>query len=161
MTNTSDKSRGRRRIAILAAVVLLAAAAGVAIWMRTRPASDPGATLMSADGMSREEVQEMLDAEVAENMMDVSIAATPELSDGQLAVNVINPENNRFAQRFAVEQDGEVLYESGSIEPGEGVETCEVGDAAHAGEATVTIWALNEDGGDHGNPTAFNVEIVE
>lgn len=71
---------GKRRVIVVSLILLIAAAGITAAVILSRPQSDPGATLMSVDDMSREEIQAMLDEQVRENMMDISVAASPELS---------------------------------------------------------------------------------
>lgn len=161
------KLKGKPRVIKIAAIVAVTtialAACAFAVWTAmSSPKIDPGATVIQADSsMTREEVQAMLDEQVQANMMDISLASEPVLKDGSLSVNVKNPSSNSFAQRFEVVQDGNVLYESGVIDPGHQVEKCAVSDDAHEGEAMVTIYAVDvETDEDHGNPTSIKVSII-
>lgn len=159
--------RTRRRnapIAITAVVgVLLAVIAYGRIQTAAAEARDAGATVSTYEGMTRDEIQAALNTQTAESMMTISISSRPTISGDEVAVNVINDEENTFDQRFTLiqEQDGEevVLYESGVIAPGEAVESCAAA-GAQAGEAIVEVQAV-EDGEDHGNPTRVEVTLVE
>ena len=158
---------GRRRTARTAAVAIvatIAATSGVAAYAYLDARSDDsGATIISYEGMTREEIQDELDKIVEENMMTVSVSAQPVLDGETVFVNVINDETNTFDQRFTLiqERDGaeEVLYESGVITPGETVESCEA-PGVESGTAYVEVQAV-VDGEDHGSPTRVEVEIVE
>ena len=162
--------RPRKQARAIAAVVVVAlVVAGVVVgswsWER-RDTGDAGATLvdLDVDSMTRDEIQAALDEIVEENMMTISVAPNPVIeADGTVSVRVINDSSNTFDQRFSLiqEQDGQevVLYESGVIEPGEMVASCEAAGAV-AGEAYIEVQAV-VDGEDHGNPTRVKVTLVE
>lgn len=124
--------------------------------------ADEGAVVTQYEGMTREEIQAELDRTVRENMMTVSVAPTALLDEnGDVAVNVINEESNRFPQRFSLFQDGEVVYRSGTIDPGKTVSSCHP-DHISAGPAVIEIQALDpESSEDHGSPTRVDISIVE
>ena len=156
--------RGRKRTAlaaILLAVALCAlGAGGYMLWKSQQPASDPGATVRSYEGMSDEEIRADLDRQVEESRMTISVSPKPRLDGDRVRVNVVNVEGHRFDQRFTLEQGGKTLYESGSIAPGETVEWCDAPGAAE-GEAAVTVQALDPGTASaHGNPQSVAVEIA-
>ena len=146
-------------IATLALVCAVAVAGRIALAPHEREA---GAVVSTYQGMSAEEIQADLDRRASESMMTVSVNPMPELGqDGTLHINVVNDNGDRWAQRFAIIQNGETLYESGVIDPGQSVPSCSVPHAA-AGEAAVQIQGL--DPSTHqpkGNPASVRVTIEE
>ena len=77
-----------------------------------------GASVTTAEGKSRQEIQDELDAIVRDNMMTISVAPVAQLQeDGKLRVNVQNVQDNKFPQRFRVIQNDETMYESGVSRP--------------------------------------------
>lgn len=150
--------RARRYMVASIVLFLLLGTAVTASTLSRRP-EDPGATLIQADGQNLEALKARLAQEAREGMMSISVSAQPILDDGSLAVNVINKAQNRMHQVFSVEQDGELLYSSGVIAPGEQVASCPVGGAARPGDALITITPTDEDGTARGNATAINVRI--
>ena len=166
-----SQSNARRRTgrvaALVAAILLLLAAAGIGVWWffgSQQPAeigNEPGATLISGEGMTDEELQAEVDRLTRESMMDISVASQPELDGETVRINLINSESNKYAQRFTIVQDGQQLYESGAIAPGQQLEYCDV-PGLQPGTATVTVQAVSENNqGTYGNATAIDVTIVE
>ena len=101
--------------------------------------AEAGASVTTAEGKSRQEIQDELDAIVRDNMMTISVAPVAQLQeDGKLRVNVQNVQDNKFPQRFRVIQNDETMYESGVVETGKTIETCPAGDIKE-GEAYIEI----------------------
>ena len=151
------------RLLVCMAALAATIAAGSAAWSIMAPSWNPDAQAEEASGRARtrEEIQAELDEIVRDNMMTVSVSPTPQLDGASLRVNVINDESNSFPQRFEVIQDGETLYRSGAIEPGERVEACEV-EGAQPGSATIQVQALDAKTlKDHGSPANVNVRVLE
>lgn len=164
-TTTKGRRNGGRKkkwMGVMALSSLLCTAAALGgLFGGSFSKTDPGASITRYKNLSREEIQDELDRAVEESMMTVSVAPTVTMSDEKLSVNVINDEGNRFAQRFEVIQNGSVLYESGRIDPGQTVETCNA-PGAETGEAYIQIQAVDlKSGVDHGNPTRVKVSITE
>ena len=159
-THTDRKERSKRRILGFVAVAALIAAIGVAGFNALRGRDSGGATLGGYDDMSREEIQAELDRQVEEAMMTISLDMTPTLSaDGtKLGVRVANVDENRFDQLIEVEQGGEVVGSHKGLKPGEKLDEMEVS-GMEGGPAVVTVSALDADGGVHGNPSQFEVEV--
>ena len=158
---SSTKKKVAKAILVILVALLLLGAGAVAYKTYFEPKEDAGATITSFEGMSAEEIQAELNRRAEESRMTISVAAKPELQDGKVHVNVINEEDSRFDQRFTLEQDGKLLYGSGIIKAGKTVEWVEA-EGAHAGEATITITAVDKESGKpSGNPQAVTVQIVE
>ena len=157
---SDGKLKEKRRILIAVGLVAVLAACAVAGYGAMTGGRTGGVTLGDYEDMSKEEIQAELDRQVAESMMTISLDMSPTLSaDGtELAVRVANAEENRFDQLIEVEQDGKVVGSCKGLKPGEKMDAMEV-DGAVEGPAVVTVSALDSDGGVHGNPSRFEVEI--
>lgn len=152
----------RRRIAVFALLALICAGAAIGLFAwQSRPVPETGASVSSAEGKTRKQIQDELDRTVRENMMTISVAPIAQIQeDGSLRVNVKNAKDNKFPQKFRVIQDDETLYESGVIEPGKTVEFCQAKDPQE-GDAYIEIQALDKKTLDsHGNPTRVKVSIA-
>ena len=117
-------SPGHRKklIAVCLAIVCALVAVGLYAW-QTQPVPEAGASVTTAEGKSRQEIQDELDAIVRDNMMTISVAPVAQLQEGgKLRVNVQNVQDNKFPQRFRVIQNDETIYESGIVETGKTVE---------------------------------------
>lgn len=163
--NAAPEKGGKKRaalIAVLVAIALLAVGIGAwSVWKANSAKGDAGATVTSYEGMSKEEIQADLDRKANESRMTISVAAVCKIDSENVRVNVINDASNRFSQSFTLEQGGKVLYESGTIKPGETVEWCKA-PGAEPGTATITVQAHDADSGKAtGNPQAAQVTLVE
>ena len=153
---------GRRKKLIVACLAICALiAVGLYAW-QSQPVPEAGASVTTAEGKSRQEIQDELDAIVRDNMMTISVAPIAQLQEGgKLRVNVQNVQDNKFPQRFRVIQNDETIYESGVVEAGKTVETCPAGDIQE-GEAYIEIQALDAKTYDtHGNPTRVKVRVAQ
>ena len=154
---------GRRKklVVVCLAIVCALIAVGLYAW-QSQPVPEAGASVTTAEGKSRQEIQDELDAIVRDNMMTISVAPVAQLQeDGKLRVNVQNVQDNKFPQRFRVIQNDETMYESGVVETGKTIETCPAGDIKE-GEAYIEIQALDAKTLDsHGNPTRVKVRVEQ
>lgn len=118
-------SKQRKRLgAVCLAIACALIAVGLYAW-QSKPVAETGASVTAAEGKSRQEIQDELDAIVRDNMMTISVAPVAQLQKGgKLRVNVQNVQDNKFPQRFRVIQNDETIYESGVVETGKTVETC-------------------------------------
>ena len=150
---------GRRKKLIVACLAIVCAlvAVGLYAW-QSQPVPEAGASVTTAEGKTRQEIQDELDAIVRDNMMTISVAPVAQLQeDGKLRVNVQNVQDNKFPQRFRVIQNDETIYESDVVETG----TCPAGDIEE-GEAYIEIQALEAKTYDsHGNPTRVKVRVEQ
>ena len=141
----------------LALLVLCASAALSA----TRAKGDTGTYIIPQGSMTSAEAQAMLDEQVEASRITVSIAPVMRLgNDGLLRVNfIVEKPNNGLSERLEIEQDGRVVYASGAVDPGFAIEWCQTA-GAHIGPAIATVYALDGNGDDSGNPISVEVEIV-
>ena len=156
------RSKQRKRLgAVCLAIACALIAVGLYAW-QSKPAAETGASITTAEGKSRQEIQDELDAIVRDNMMTISVAPVAQLQKGgKLRVNVQNVQDNKFPQRFRVIQNDETIYESGVVETGKTIETCPAGDIKE-GEAYIEIQALDAKTYDaHGNPTRVKVRVAQ
>ena len=133
---------GRRKKLIVACLAIVCAlvAVGLYAW-QSQPVPEAGASVTTAEGKTRQEIQDELDAIVRDNMQNV--------------------QDNKFPQRFRVIQNDETMYESGVVETGKTIETCPAGDIKE-GEAYIEIQALDAKTLDsHGNPTRVKVRVEQ
>ena len=124
----ADLGRRKKLIVACLAIVCALVAVGLYAW-QSQPVPEAGASVTTAEGKTRQEIQDELDAIVRDNMMTISVAPVAQLQeDGKLRVNVQNVQDNKFPQRFRVIQNDETMYESGVVETGKTIETCPAGD---------------------------------
>ena len=89
---------GRRKklVVVCLAIVCALVAVGLYAW-QSQPVPEAGASVTTAEGKSRQEIQDELDAIVRDNMMTISVAPVAQLQeDGKLRVNVQNVQDNKF-----------------------------------------------------------------
>ena len=154
---------GRRKklVVVCLAIVCALVAVGLYAW-QSQPLPEAGTSITTAEGKTRQEIQDELDAIVRDNMMTISVAPVAQLqTGGKLRVNVQNVKDNKFPQRFRVIQNDKTIYESGVVEAGKTVETCPAGEVEE-GEAYIEIQALDaKTYDDHGNPTRVKVWVEQ
>ena len=150
----------RAAVAALAAIVLMGSLTAH-LWWGGDAGGDTGSYLIPQGTMSDEEARAMLDRQAELSRITVSIRPVQELVDDQLHMNFVVPAgNNNFSERLEIEQDGRIVYRSGIVEPEHVIEWGDVA-GAHAGAATATIYAVDADGFDFGNPVSVEIEISE
>lgn len=154
---------GRRKKLAIACLAIACAlvAVGLYAW-QSQPLPEAGTSITTAEGKTRQEIQDELDAIVRDNMMTISVAPVAQLqAGGKLRVNVQNVKDNKFPQRFRVIQNDKTIYESGIVEAGKTVETCPAGEVEE-GEAYIEIQALDaKTYDDHGSPTRVKVRVEQ
>lgn len=153
------RSRGGIRYSAFM-MVLLMAVIGLGFLMAP-VRGDSGSVLIPQGGMTDEEAQALLDEQAANGRITISIAPTPRLdADGNLRVNFIVPEPNQgYAERLEIMQGGNIVYESGAVDPGYMIEWASVPQAV-AGPAVATVYAVSSSGDDVGNPVSVEIEVV-
>ena len=108
---------GRRKklVVVCLAIVCALIAVGLYAW-QSQPVPEAGASVTTAEGKSRQEIQDELDAIVRDNMMTISVAPVAQLQeDGKLRVNVQNVQDNKFPQRFRVIQNDETMQDNRDV----------------------------------------------
>lgn len=163
-TNTSSPSDKKHRfilIGIIIVALILGVVAGVAGFMYFNGQQEDKPVLFEGTdytGWSEEDIRADLDRKAKELQMSVSVAETVDLYGNNARLNFINDADNNFGQIFKVQQNGSVLYESGVVEPGNGVEWVTI-DGLKEGEAEVIVNAVDAEGTVSGNSTVLVVNI--
>jgi hypothetical protein len=112
---------------------------------------DPAAEAGILSDMPEQEIRDRLDQAVEEGMLDISIASGITFqnwkSGGQ--ADICNAETNRYLVKTAItlEDNGETVYESEKIPPGEMISTIQLNQKLNAGEypATAVFTAYTQD----------------
>lgn len=161
---TTRRGRHRRSggvgyTAIMMAVIM--AVVGVGFLMAPAHRVDSGSVLIPQGGMTDEEAQAFLDEQAENGRITISLAPAPFLdADGNLRVNFIVPEPNQgLSERLEIEQGGNVVYESGAVDPGFMIEWASAPQIV-AGPAVATVYAVSDSGADVGNPVSVEIEVV-
>lgn len=153
------RSATRRRAVLALAILVLAGGVGIGVGLGARawlPASsqswyDESAREGSYAGKTERQIQDDLNAQVAQGSMNISIASTIRV-DAETATGVARIENieaNHYDQKvsIALKDTGEVLYESGAIAPGNAIDEVPLSRPLSAGSypALVTFTGYDRD----------------
>lgn len=160
---STQKRRKRRRkcIGVALLFVALVLVIGVFVWWLSVPRVAAGSRIIPTFTSDVNEAQAVLDDYAQQSRITVSLIPYPSFDEetGTLALNfVVSDENNGFAERFVIEQEGQIVYESECVQPGYALETIEA-PRIHVGQATATVYAVDEQGNDCGNPIAVELDI--
>lgn len=125
----SEQQRKRRGplfwVVIVVALLCLAGAGWLAWSMLEVPAARQG-DLGDLSAMSDAEIQEQIDDLIRGSMFSISIASQVDLADGQAEgeLKIGNPASNSYLMRveIVIEDTGQVIYETGVIEPNHHIE---------------------------------------
>ena len=149
-----------RYSAVMALVII--AIIGVGFLVAPVRGSDTGSVLIPQGGMTDEEAQALVDEQAKNGRITISIAPTPQIdADGNLRVNFIVPAPNQgLSERLEIMQGGNVVYESGAVDPGYMIEWASAPQVV-AGPAVATVYAVSDAGADVGNPVSVEIEVVE
>lgn len=138
-----EKAKRTKRIVVIVVLVLLVLAliAG-AVYFFNKPADDGLATDPNVKVGSLTSSTEDLDKIVDEGMLTFSINSTPMFEDGTAAGNLMieNPDinNNRFTVTIYRDDTGEIIYESGALDPGQYIDDVPLDVDLEAGEYSCT-----------------------
>lgn len=160
VTDSSAKHEGGKKTMwlLLLLLLLLLGICGGIIYKLTRPeeksrlARDELALGGMLPGKTPEEIDELLNAKVAEGMVNIGIAAEPifEENGKKGRIGIENIEANRYSFQVTLTRDetGDVLYESGIIDPGYYIEYVELEKTLPAGDypatAVFSTYSLDE-----------------
>ncbi len=142
--------KGKQQLIIVILLALLALGGGMYYQLTKeepldRLARDALALGGMLPGKTAEEISDLLNEKVEEGMVHIGISAEPvfEQNGKKGRLGLENIEANRYSFRVTVTLDdsGEVLYESGMIDPGYYIEFIELNRKLQAGDypATATI----------------------
>lgn len=165
----SKPSGGKKRtLLIVLACVVVAVAAWVLIWLFACGGSsmfDPNAQTGQAPYKTDEEMQAELNRTVEEGMFNISIASVIDFEDGndKGTAYIENVPANRYNMQVVITSDdtGEVLYESGVLQPNQYIENITLTRDLDAGsyDATATFSALDPTTYDQIGQAAAKVSI--
>lgn len=110
-------------------------------------AMDPDQSEGTLDGLSDAEIQKLLDDKVAEGQFMLNINTKPVFADGKSkgTLRIENNPQNRYLMVVKIYlkedgKDGEKIYESGAIRPGNKIETAQLDVALQKGTYPVTAY---------------------
>ncbi|WP_165063080.1 hypothetical protein [Adlercreutzia sp. ZJ154] len=144
---------GNRTILIVLGVVVLAIVIWVLVWLFACNGSsmfDSNAQDGQAPYKSQEEMQAELDRVVDEGMFNISIASVIQFEEGTSVgtAYIENVPGNHYLMQVTITDDdtGDVLYESGVLQPNQYIENITLTKDLEAGsyDATATFKALDE-----------------
>ena len=168
----SGLSPAAGRAALVAAFAAVLALAVALAWLAFAPVHerlaprDPNAALGQLAGKTPEEVQAELDRIVEEGVFNISIAPAVYFADAGAAgdVRIENVPGNRYDMRVSIALDGtgELVYESGVIEPNHHVQTARLSARLVAGAhpATAVFTALDPVTGDEAGRASAKITLV-
>lgn len=154
MPPQAPKKHTRRNIIIAVICVVVAAAVVFAIWWFRGGAStfyDSSAQEGQASYKTAEEIQAELDRQIAEGMLNISIASIInfENSSSPGLAYIENVPSNKYVLRVAITVDstGETVYQSGGIRPNNTIEQIMLSQPLQQGTypATATFTAYDPD----------------
>lgn len=145
---SNKKQRMKKRIIIVIIAILLI----VIIMLSLRACGaksqneddffDANAQTGIVPGMTREEIQSLLDQVVEEGMFNISIASTVLVKEGSniATANIENIEANHYHMSVVITLDdtGDVVYESKGIKPGQFIENIELTKVLPVGKYNAT-----------------------
>ena len=113
-------------------LLLLLVVAGCSVWFlqeKTDLWLDPDQSEGTLDGLSKEEIQKLMDDKVDEGQFMISINTQPVFADGRSegTLRIENSPQNRYLMIVKIYRNengkqGELIYESGAIKPGNKIE---------------------------------------
>ena len=129
-----EQKKGRRKWLVI--VLLLLSIGGCSAWMiydKTDLWLDPDQSEGTLDGLSKDEIQKLMDDKVDEGQFMISINTQPVFADGRSegTLRIENSPQNRYLMivkiyRYENKKQGELIYESGAIKPGNKIETAKL-----------------------------------
>ena len=145
-----NESKKKKWVIILLLLLLLAGAGGYWLWNKNggglQLADDQ--TSGSLEGLTEAELQELMNQKVAEGSLMISINSQPEFPDGKSkgTLRLENSPQNRYLLvvkiylRNADGSDGDLIYESGAIKPGNKIEEAKLDKELAKGTYPVTAY---------------------
>lgn len=147
---SEEQTAGKSRKKIISVLLLLLVIAGIGIWFflgRDGFRFDSAAEDGTLDGLSEAEIQKLLDDKVAEGQFMLNINTRPVFKNGTSkgTLRIENNPQNRYLMVVKIylkqdEKDGEKIYESGAIRPGNKIETAQLDVALKKGTYPVTAY---------------------
>lgn len=152
-----EKKEKKQKLIVLLLLVLIGLAAGICYQITkeddlSRLARDELALGGMLPGKSAQEISDLLGAKIAEGMVDIGISAEPIFErngkKGRLGIENIAANRYSFQVELKLDETGEVIYQSGLIDPGYYVEFVELNKTFQAGDyratAVISTYSLDE-----------------
>lgn len=156
-TGKKEKKGKLQLLIILLLLALLALGAGMYYQLTKeepldRLARDSLALGGMLPGKTPEEISNLLNEKVEEGMVNIGIAAEPVFEQngkkGRLGIENIAANRYSFRVTLTLDETGEVIYESGLIDPGYYIEFVELNKTLQAGDhpamASIVTYSLDE-----------------
>lgn len=144
-----QKKKRNKRLIIIGIILIIVAILLALLTYCSDKWYDDGATYVSFAGMSDEEINDELNRRVEEGMMNIQIASTIAFEDGSSegAARIRNAEANQRDMKVVITLNSteEVVYESGAMAPGQGIEKIRLNTVLSEGtyEATAMFTGYN------------------
>lgn len=158
-----DKRHEQKRRKVILLLLLLALLVGIVLFAGQLlcPRVETGIRLVPQFSNNIQEEQALLADQVEKSRITVSLIPHPVWDDEsqELGINfVVVPDNNGFSERFVIQQKGRIVYESARILPGHALPTVKI-PKLDSGPATATVFAVDKQGHDYGNPVSVELTI--
>ncbi len=144
---TSQRKNKKLTVLVLILLLLLGVAAGMYYrLMQNRNMDRLARDAMALGGMlpgkTPQEIEDLLNEKVAEGMINIGIAARPVFEEngkrGRVGIENIAANNYSFQITITLDDTGEVIYESGLVDPGYYIEFAELKRTLQAGNYPAT-----------------------
>lgn len=144
------QDKGKR---LIIAILLLLALGGAGYWFLKQDSFrfDSAAEDGSLDGMTRDQIQELMNNKVDESMLAISINSTPVFKNGKSkgTLRIENAANNNYNMkvRIVIDSEEKEIYYSDAIKPGQVIreDQLDVELAKGTYACTATFEAYDED----------------
>ena len=152
MEAEGKKPLDRKRVLI---ILLLLVSLGIGGWLFLKQDGfrfDSAAEDGSLDGLTKEQIQELMNDKVDKSMLEISINSTPVFEDGKGkgSLRIENAANNNYNMRVRIVIDNEQkqIYYSDGIRPGQMIREDYLDEVLDRGTyaCTATFEAYDEDG---------------
>ena len=142
------QKKGKKKWLVIVSLLLLIG--GYCAWTVSNKSDlwlDPDQSEGTLDGMSKEEIQKLMNEKVAEGQFMISINTNPVFPDGKSegTLRIENSPQNRYLMIVKIYRNengkqGELIYESGAIKPGNKIETAKLDVDLPKGDYPVIVY---------------------
>lgn len=150
MKHGKESEGKKKKWIIILLLLIIVGAGGFWFWNKNNGglAIAQDQTEGSLDGMTAEQIQELMDKKVAEGSLMISINSLPEFPDGNSkgTLRLENSPQNRYLLVVKIYlrnedgSDGDKIYESGAIKPGNKIEEAKLDKVLSKGTYPVTAY---------------------
>ena len=150
---TEEKKTGKqRKVILLIALLLLAACLGGWFLLRGGFRFDSAAEDGSLDGLTKDQIRELMNNKVDQGMLAISINSTPVFEDGKSrgTLRIENAANNNYNMRvrIVIDDGNKEIYYSEGIKPGQVIREDQLDEELSKGTyaCTATFEAYDDEG---------------